>query len=160
MIPWNGFDSDKHSSSINWPHRFTWLVTVLRALGPFTTGCEKLQTPVSTRNKCRHKGVTMEASDNKSRGCCWRNSLATVINPKVNFCCISPEIREYMCGANCIGLPCNHFCRSTFDLSLRYNCPVINWQVHYKFISRYDIALFMIAFKRGNIIGSIRIKTF
>ena len=70
-----------HSSSINWPHRFTWMVTVPRALGPFTTGCEKLQIPSSTRDKWRHNGGTMEASENKSRGCCWRNFLPTVVIP-------------------------------------------------------------------------------
>ena len=43
---------------------------------------------------------------------------------------------------------------------LNFSCPVIIWQVNYKFISLYSITLFMIAFKIGNNIDLIRIKGF
>ena len=45
-----------HSSTINWPFRFTWLVTVPRDLRPFTTGCVKLQIPSLRRDLWRHNG--------------------------------------------------------------------------------------------------------
>ena len=55
-----------HAFSVNRPHCFTWLLTVPRALGPFTTGCVKLKISPLRQDTWRHNGCI-----NKRRSISW-----------------------------------------------------------------------------------------